>query len=164
MPQRRLIVPDCSVLIPAFFDERLLIGGNEFNLSARACPLEAAIRSRTVRAIAPDVLLSEFLKVAWSKVAERTIPTASEVESSRSHILRFLHLPIGTCRAGDVAATALDLVFSAAISPPDSWYVASAIYFGAELWLSHRHEDGLAAKAEDAGADVHLLSEERFER
>ena len=164
MPQRRLIVPDCSVLIPAFFDERLLIGGNEFNLSARARPLEAAIRSRRVRAIAPDVLLSEFLKVALSKVAERSVPTPSELETVRGHILRFLQLPIGTCRGSEVAATAMDLVFSAAISPPDSWYVASAMYFRAELWLSHRHEDGLAAKAEDAGADVHLLSEERFER
>ena len=64
--------------------------------------------------------------------------------------------------AAELATTALDLVRAHSISPVDSWYVACAIHAQAELWLSHAHDDGLAEKAQAAGAEVHLLTAEQF--
>jgi hypothetical protein len=60
----RMIVPDSSVMVPAFFPERLMVGGNPFDLSARARPVAAAILMREVEAFAPDVLIAEFLTTA----------------------------------------------------------------------------------------------------
>lgn len=76
--------------------------------------------------------------------------------------LRFLELPITATPAAELAATALDLVRAHSIAPADSWYVACAIHAQAQLWLSHAHEDGLAEKAQAAGAEVHLLTAEQF--
>jgi hypothetical protein len=63
----RMIVPDTSVMVPAFFPERLLVGGNEFDVSARARPIAAAILTREVEAFAPDVLLAAFVNTAAAK-------------------------------------------------------------------------------------------------
>lgn len=162
MPERRRIVPDCSVLLPAFFPETLLVGGQSFDLSARARPLELAIRSRLVRAIAPDMLLAEFLKIAWSKASDRAGPQLVLCEEAREQIFRFLQLPIVSLAASRIAGATLDLMALQAIAPADSWYVACALQANAELWISHRHSDGLVEKATARGIDVHLLAEERF--
>lgn len=162
MPQQRIIVPDCSVMIPAFFPERITIQGQEFDLSVRARRLETAIRHGVVRAIAPDLLLAEFLKVAWLKATDRRGSAVIEMADAQSQILRFFELPITPAPAAALAATALDLVRAHSIAPADSWYVACAIHSQAELWLSHAHDDGLAEKAEAAGVEVHLLTKEHF--
>ena len=162
MPQQRLIVPDCSVMLPAFFPERLLIGNSDLDLSTRARPLEAAIRRRAVRAVAPDVLLAEFLKIAWSRAVDRSGGTTVSREEATRQILRFLQLPITAAAAADLSATALDLVASEGIAPFDSWYVACALQSRGEFWVSHRHADGLVERATASGVDVHVLSEESF--
>ena len=162
MPQQRINVPDCSAIIPAFFPERLVIEGCEFDLSARARRMETAIRHGVVRATAPDVLLAEFLKIAWLKATDRRGSPTIEIDDAQSQILRFFELPITPAPAAELAATALDLVRAHSIAPADSWYVACAIYAQAELWLSHAHEDGLAERAQAAGAEVHLLTAEQF--
>jgi hypothetical protein len=103
------------------------------------------------------------LKVAWLKAVDRTGGASIGVDDVQLQVLRFFELPITPFAAADLAATALDLVRSAQIAPPDSWYVACALLARAELWLSHPHGDGLAQKARDAGADVHILVDERFQ-
>lgn len=77
MPRR--IVPDNSVMIPAFFDETIIFRGNKFRLSRRASDLVGMIRARQVEAVAPEHLVYEFMKAAYRKTTESIpINTAHE--------------------------------------------------------------------------------------
>jgi hypothetical protein len=48
------------------------------------------------------------------------------------------------------------------LAPSDSWYLACAVVYDAELWLSHAHADGFAEGARRIHGKVHLLTERRF--
>jgi hypothetical protein len=49
------------------------------------------------------------------------------------------------------------------VSPPDSWFLAAAIHTDAELWYSHRHQDGIVEQAEKLHRDrVFVLTERKF--
>lgn len=159
----RKIVPDSSVMVPAFFPERLTVGGNAFDLSARARPIATAIRTRDIEAFAPDMLLAEFLNTAAAKAFDRTGSSAMDAQDVRDQILRFIALPIFSVPAGRISTVALDLIMSERVSPPDSWFLAAAIYTGAELWYSHRHQDGIVEQAEKLHRDqVFVLTERKF--
>jgi predicted nucleic acid-binding protein len=158
----RLIVPDNSVMIPAFFPESLDRGGTPFDITARARPLAHAVRLRRVRAFAPGLLMEEFLKIAALKAAPRSGAASVEAADAEAHILDFATLPITYVPVQELLGVALDLVMREKIAAPDSWYVACAIVLGAELWISHEHEDGLVEKARRVHADVHVLTDERF--
>ncbi len=72
MRARRRIVPDASVIVPAFFPEVVEYHNNPFDLSKRAKPLADAILGRSsVVAIAPEHLIYEFMKSAHRKVGEK---------------------------------------------------------------------------------------------
>src|SRR5437899_3282900 len=107
-----LVVPDCSVMIAAFFTEQLRVGGNSFDLSARARPISSAIRGRRITAFAPNVLLAEFLTTAAAKAFSRSGTDAIDPVIARAHIHDFLALPIIGVPAQQIAATAVDLVMS----------------------------------------------------
>jgi hypothetical protein len=85
----RRIVPDNSTMIPAFFHETLTVGGNPFDMSARARPIAEAIRLGRVNAFAPDALPIEFLDVAHRKAkppnAAATIIANRKWQDSQRH-------------------------------------------------------------------------------
>ncbi|MGH7213512.1 MAG: type II toxin-antitoxin system VapC family toxin [Tepidisphaeraceae bacterium] len=161
MAERR-IVPDNSVMIPAFFPETLPYRGNDFDLSARARPIAESIRLAEVVAFAPDALFQEFLDVAYRKARPRSGGSSIGFDELEQQFIAFAKLDITTVPAPELAATALDLVRNAEISPADSWYVACAIHTDAEIWVSHEHSDGLIEKAKKVHRAVHTLTAERF--
>lgn len=142
MSSLRRIVPDNSVILPAFFNERIEIDGTTIYLTEKAQRLRTAILLREVEAFAPESLIEEFVKTAGAK-EEQGVP----YEDISLAIKQFLELPIHFQSGKDLAEKALDLVREQGIEPADSWYVACAIYYEAEFWLSHRHSDGLAVRA-----------------
>lgn len=159
----RRLVPDTSVMVPAFFPERLVVSGNDFDLSARARPVANAIRTRDVEAFAPDMLLAEFLSTAAAKAFARSGGDAVDAQDVTDQVLGFFSLRIITVPAEQISAIALDLIMSDRVSPPDSWFLATAIHTGAELWYSHRHRDGIVEQAEKLHRDqVFVLTERKF--
>jgi predicted nucleic acid-binding protein len=158
----RRIVPDNSVLIPAFFKETLVFGGNSFDLSRRSRRVAEAIRGGAVRAFAPDLLHQEFLEVAYRKARPRSGIPVIDLETMKEQFLAFASLRITAVPASELTSTALDLVRSADISPADSWYVACALHADAELWISHDHADKLVDKARSARAKVFTLTTDPF--
>jgi predicted nucleic acid-binding protein len=149
-------------MLPAFFREEILVDGQSFDLSHKAKPIMFAIRLRTVKAFAPVTLAQEFVKVASDRVLDRTAFQKIDPEIVRNQIWDFFDLKIVAVPIHEILERALGLVFSDHISANDSWYVACALHTGGELWLSHDHRDGLADKAEKAGATVKLLTRDRF--
>jgi hypothetical protein len=55
------------------------------------------------------------------------------------------------------------LVTQANIAPPDSWYLACARQYDAELWISHEHHDRFAEHARACHPKVYLLTEDDFD-
>ncbi len=62
----------------------------------------------------------------------------------------------------DLAPTVMNLLDGGGISPTDVWFVACAIEYKAELWISQRHKDGFAEAARKVWRKVSLLTEENF--
>src|SRR5687767_3336390 len=140
MSDRIRIVPDCSVLIPAFFPEKLPTG---FDLTPPARSIEAAIVNREVLAFAPDVLLREFIGCAFDKVRRGNVPR----EEALSQVYRFIQLRITYVPLNDLTDRAIELIDKHKVSPADAWYVACANYYDADYWLSHRQKDRIAERA-----------------
>jgi len=138
MPDRRRIVPDNSALFPAFFNEPQ---------TKTARRLENAIRCHDVVAYAPDLLLHEFIKCAHKRARGRSDSGTSEIDEVERRVLDFLTLPIIYVPGMVLSGTAWDLIRNRGISPPDSWYVACAMYHQAEFWVSHEHRDDLVSHA-----------------
>ena len=160
MPVRRRIVPDASVVVPAFFRETLKHRGADFDLSKRAEPLADAVLSRSVAAIAPEHLIHEFAKVAFRKTHEGIEP-----DQAKEQLQRFLHLWDQAIRSepmSRLAEKAWKLCTEDGIAPPDVWYLACAIEHEAELWISHKHKDGFADKARKVYKEVFVLTERSF--
>lgn len=162
MPRRRYIVPDVSVILPAFFPETMEFQGSDFNLTHRAQPLVDAVRMRNVKASAPDMLIYEFTGKALEKAAKRGKTSQIDRATVEQRIDEFLGIPIVYQPARDIAHNVLDLIRNQNIAPPDGWYLACAMYYDAELWISHDHADGFARHAREIHRNVHLLTEERF--
>lgn len=162
MPRRRHIVPDASVILPAFFPETMEFQGSDFDLTRRAQPLVDAIRMRHVEASAPDMLIYEFTSKALEKAATRGKTPQIDRAIVEQRIEEFLGLPIVYQPARDIAQSVLGVIRNRNIAPPDGWYLACAMYYDAELWISHDHADGFARHAREIHRNVHLLTEKRF--
>ena len=162
MPARRRIVPDASVVVPAFFPEVMQIGRNSFDLSKRARPLADAILKRAVTAIAPEHLIYEFTQAAHRKRGEGIEP-----EQLTRQLDDFLYLwdqGVVTEPMSTLASSAWRLSVEHGIPPPDSWYLACALKHEAELWVSHRSRDGFADSAKKLHGKVFVLTERRFDQ
>jgi predicted nucleic acid-binding protein len=144
MARCRRIVPDNSVLIPAFFNERL---------SRPARRLADAIRLREVTAFAPEILIHEFMKVGWGKTVDLG---ETEVAVRLDDFLDTL-LPNITMVPGAELAQDVMRLRGKGIHVPDSWYAACALRYGAELWVSHAAKDRLVERARLAGINVRIL-------
>lgn len=162
MPKRRRIVPDASVMVPAFFPEELHIRGRTFRLTQPALRLAAAITSREVAAFAPGLLLHEFLRRAYRKSSPRSGAASVPLEDVQTQVATFLRLPVTYVPMTQLADLAWDLVVNSGVPPPDAWYVACAMQYQAELWISHEHRDGLVAAARSVHSEVFLLTERAF--
>lgn len=159
--RKRRIVPDASVMVPAFFREKLSYRGNDFDLSRRAAPVAEAILNRSVLTIAPGNLICEFVKTAHRKISEDiSLAQASE------QIEKFLYLlgqGVQTESTGILAGHAWRLCTECQISPPDSWYLACAILHDAELWLSSEIvQDRFVENARQVHNKVYTLTERSF--
>lgn len=145
MASPRRIVPDNSVIIPAFFKE-----------SARtqySQKLVAAVQSGRVKAFAPEILLHEFIKVAFAKDQTLADPEITD----RIEDFFTLNRDITYVPGAFLVSLVLQLR-SHHIYLPDSWYVACAIHYKAELWISHNQKDDLLGHAKEAGVRVCLLN------
>jgi len=165
MPQNRRIVPDASVLLPAYFRESLLLAGHPLELTPAATRLVAAVETRAVTAFAPDLLIYEFARAARSKVASREGGPTLDPEEIGYQVDRFLWLlpTIVWVAAEALASDAWQLMTQANIAPPDSWYLACARQYDAELWISHEHHDRFAEHARACHPKVYLLTEDDFD-
>lgn len=160
MGKRRIIVPDASVMLPAFFQETRDYRGNAFDYTRRAKPIADAIRRSNVIAVAPDLLYHEFAKRAVVKLHDNPALGVTVVDSQ---FQAFLQLPIRMAPArGRLADLAWRYMTGHSIPPPDSWYLACAVLHQAELWISHDHKDGLAQSARKVYPRVYLLTEHTF--
>ena len=74
----------------------------------------------------------------------------------------FLSLRITPIPASELAAAAFDLSVRGGIATADSWYVACAMFAGADLWVSHEHADGLIDAARRYHKRVFTLVTDRF--
>ena len=160
--KRRRIVPDASVMLPAFFSEQIEHKGAGFDLTRSAKPIADAIRLRDVKAFAPDVLLPEFMGSAYRKCSPRRGRSEIALELADRQVSDFLLLPIVYVSSRDLAEDAWELARECGVPPPDSWYLACAMYYDAELWVSHSHEDRFPEQALKAWPRVYLLTERRF--
>src|SRR5438067_36565 len=60
------------------------------------------------------------------------------------------------------AVHAWEYSISLQISVADSWFLACAVYYDAELWLSHDHEDQFVQNARKIHRNVFTLLEHTF--
>jgi predicted nucleic acid-binding protein len=160
--KRRRIVPDASVMVPAFFREQIDRSGVPFNLTQAAKPIADAIRRHEVKAFAPEVLLPEFMMGVYRKCGPRNDRGVIEPELVEQQFSDFLALPIVFVPSKQLAEEAWRLARDQGVPPPDSWYAACAVSHDAELWISHPHGDRLAERAQQAGVQVYLLTDVRF--
>lgn len=158
---KRLIVPDASVMVPAYFPETLRYRSNDFDLSRRAKPIVAAISDNAVVAIAPENLICEFTKTAHRKIAEGISPKLADAQ-----VDSFLYLFDRYIREKPVAALvkrAWKLCTENQIPPPDSWYLACAMEHDAELWVSCEIvRDRFVEHAREVYNQVYTLTERPF--
>ena len=160
MAERRRICPDNSVMIPAFFPEEINYRGNPFDTTRRAKPLADAIRAASVDAYAPDQLVYEFTKIAYRKTTK-----GISVEQATEQLQWFRHLRITRVPAGEIEDKAWELITEHGISPPDSWYLACAILYDAELWIQSREQrDHFGDNAWAIHDRVFFLTEHRFDK
>jgi predicted nucleic acid-binding protein len=160
MAQKPLIVPDASVMLPAYFRETLIIGDQTIDLSKRASRLDAAIATNEVTAPAPELLRFEFVKRARDKVGARSGSGGLDPQEATAQVHRFLSLPIIWVPGIRLDTQAWSLSLDIGTAPPDSWYLACAIQYGAELWISHRHKDGFVDLARSVHDKVYTLTDD----
>jgi len=61
-----------------------------------------------------------------------------------------------------LAAAAMTCCRDSDISAQDSWYLAAAEAYSAELWISHWHRDGFTVSASKAYGNVYTLDQNDF--
>jgi len=162
---RRRIVPDTSIVAAGY---GLEARGAARHLMPRSQGVLLAIRSREVRAFAPELLATEMLKLLHDEGFGREHAPRITRDQADALANDFLRLPIVYTSSppnsprDTLGAIAWSLMRYAGIAPPDSWFVACAIYHDAELWISHVHADHLLENARAAGCSVHALNEKAF--
>jgi predicted nucleic acid-binding protein len=164
MPGRRRIVPDASVILPAYLPEEVEIHGRTVDLSRLAKPLVSDITDHTIVALAPHLLLHEFLKRAQEKNRGRSEKALLPLEELVTAVDLFLALPVRRVDMHELAQDAWRLMTHGSFSAADSWYLACAIHHNAELWLSHEHQDGFVKHAREEHQLVFTLSETPYRR
>jgi len=155
-------------MIPAFFPER--DQADRIDLSARAGPLRDAIWHLQVHAYAPPLLASEFVKAAYGKCSSREGAGSMDRSLARAacdEFLMLLGIPSSKPRLHlanplGLAPIVMNLLDRGGISPTDVWFVACAIEYKAELWISERHKDGFVEAARKVLPKVYLLTENKF--
>lgn len=143
----RTVVPDNSALIAAFFRERH---------SAYAAPLLEAIRLRQVDAVAPTLLMTEFLNACRRKVEGRTPIPRSAVDSIVSD---FLSLPITWQPVEEIALFAWGLYQPGGVEAADAFYLHVSMTWQAELWTA---DQGLHGRGLSRYPNIHNLTTKPF--
>jgi len=131
----RYIVPDTCAIAAALFNEPL---------SARAEPLLRAIRAQTIDAVAPSLMLWEFLNVCRKK-REGSSALASNVVQAA--VKDFFALPILYVELEPLAPAAWSIYQPGGVETGDAFFVAVARQWEAEIWTT----DGRFARAAVAG-------------
>ncbi len=128
----RYIVPDTSALAAAFYNELS---------SANAAPLLTAIRSHSVGAVAPSLLLPEFLNVSRKKQQGNAVQGFLPVPALvvEAIVADFLALPIILEEDEALAAGAWRLHQDHGIQTADAFFVELARRWQAELWTADDH-------------------------
>ncbi len=129
MPTFRYIVPDTSSLAAAFYNEAA---------SSHALPLLQAIRAQTVEAIAPSLMLPEFLNVCRKKqkgnpvlgFAPVPVPLVEAIVSD------VLALPLVLEEMRPLAINAWRLHQDHGIQTADAFFLEVARQWQAELWTA----------------------------
>ncbi|MEE9293544.1 MAG: hypothetical protein V3W34_01065 [Phycisphaerae bacterium] len=156
------IVADTSVMKAAYVRETLPYQGNPFDITRRATPILDAIRLKSVLAFAPETLPYEFFKSLYREAHPREVAPTIEVDVADLHALDFMRLRITYTPSDLIAASAWNLMREADIPPPDSWFVACAMYHDAELWFTHRQSDRVVENAQKQHRKTFVLTEKHF--
>ena len=129
MPVYRYVVPDTSALAAAFYKEPS---------SANASPLLHAVRLQTVAAIAPQLILPEFLNVCRKKqnasLALGYAPVSSD--DAEAIVQDFLVLPLVLEDMTALAGQAWRLHQDHGLETGDAFFLAAAQQWQAELWTA----------------------------
>src|SRR5437870_3579191 len=110
MSQTR-IIPDNSILVPAFIREAASLGGERVDLTRLAKPVADAIRVHRLKAFAPDQLQVEFLRVIRNKALGREHREHISTEDAREALRSFWQLPITYLPCKQLAEEAERLTF-----------------------------------------------------
>jgi hypothetical protein len=140
----------------------MLITGPRTN---RAKKCLDAIVYRKVACVAPEILMAEFVKVAFDCRSGRR-PLGRQPDDIEDQLELFLRLPIVYIPSAELVRSAWDHICHHQISPPDSWYLAAAAdkTRPSELWISHEHSDGFTAQARSVYPYVFTLEKHNFDR
>ena len=129
MSADRYVVPDTSALAAAFYKEPA---------SANAAPLLEAIRAETVSAVAPDLLLPEFLNVCRKKQSASLALGFAPVPASIADAIvsDFVSLRIVLENLGGLTQHSWRLHQDYGIETGDAFFLAVAQQWQAELWTA----------------------------
>lgn len=129
MPTIRYVVPDTSALAAAFYNE---------TVSAHAIPLLQTIRSQTVEAIAPSLLLPEFLNVCRRKKQGNPSQGFAPVPTPlvEAIVNDMLALPLVLEETRPLTVGAWRLHQNHGIQTADAFFVEVARQWQAELWTA----------------------------
>ena len=160
--QKRILVPDTSVLLPAYFPEPFLVDGKEFPLHHRAKRILNAIVLGEVFAFAPEILRFEFVQRASKFITGYGGSTRLAVEDVEEQIYEFFSLRLRWVAGSELDYDAWNLVRQHNLAPPDAYHLACARAYKGELWISHEHKDGFAEHARAVHNKVFTLTKDDF--
>ncbi len=161
-PQKRSIVVDTSVVVPAYFPESITVGNRDIPLYSRAQRILNAIRINEALAFAPEILRFEFITTVNRKMSGYAGERQFDKAVAEEHVFDFWELPIIWVPGKSLDYVAWDLIQKHKIAPPDSYHLACAIVHDAELWISHEHKDGFAEHARAVHDKVYTLTRDDF--
>lgn len=165
---KRRIVADTAVIAAGY---GIPAAGAPARVTHRAKAVVKAIRDREVHAFAPEILVAEMFKVIYDAAFDRKGRSRITDEQADGLVYDFQRLPIVYRGAyqparrplhGALGAAAWNMMRKDYLSPSDSWFVACARYYDAELWVSHPHGDGLLDNARRVHEKTYALSEQTF--
>ena len=108
-------------------------------------------------------MLFEFTKTVIGSAWPRGDRSTIEPEDAKVQVERFLDLPIQYVPGKELSEHAWAYMTDYRLAPADSWYLACAVVYDAELWLSHAHADGFAEVARRIHEKVYTLTKDRFD-
>lgn len=160
--QKRIIVPDTSVLLPAYFPETFLIDGKPFPLHQRAKRILNAIELGEVLAYASEILRFEFVQRATKFVTGYAGNARLPVEDVDEQMDNFFMLKITWVAGATLDYDAWNLVRQHNLAPPDAYHLACARAYNGELWVSHEHKDNFVENARAVHNKVFTLTKDDF--